>query len=368
MRLLMTTDTVGGVWTYTKELTNGLLQKGTAVALVTLGRAPSPEQKRWLHQTRSRWGEAFTWEVAEVPLEWMSDNQRAYLDAEPLLLRVADRFQPDLLHSNQFCLGALPLSVPKLLVAHSDVLSWAANCRGQGLEACPWLERYCSLSTAGVKGAHAVVAPTQWMLSAFSANFHVTCATYVVANGRTLKTGSLSSPRKLQAVTAGRLWDEAKNLRMLENVNFPLPLLVAGEAEYQANTSPGFPAGTVALGCLAENDLLALFQESAIYLCTSRYEPFGLAPLEAALCGCAVLANDIPSLREVWGSGALYFRDAAALSNLLAQLVRHPEQLWAAQHRSRRQAQRYTTRHMTEQYLAIYQAMLAQREAPAYVA
>jgi glycosyltransferase involved in cell wall biosynthesis len=114
--------------------------------------------------------------------------------------------------------------------------------------------------------------------------------------------------------------------------------------------------------------LLALFQESAIYLCTSRYEPFGLAPLEAALCGCAVLVNDITSLREVWDSGALYFDDAAGLSNLLAQLARHPEQLWAAQHRSRRQAQRYTARHMTEQYLAIYQAMLAQREAPAYVA
>ena len=55
------------------------------------------------------------------------------------------------------------------------------------------------------------------------------------------------------------------------------------------------------LGPLAEEDLLALFQESAIYLCTSRYEPFGLAPLEAALCGCAVVANDIESLREVWG-------------------------------------------------------------------
>jgi len=37
------------------------------------------------------------------------------------------------------------------------------------------------------------------------------------------------------------------------------------------------------------------------------YEPFGLAPLEAALSRCAIVANDIPSLREVWGSAAMYF-------------------------------------------------------------
>ena len=30
MRLLMTTDTVGGVWTYTKDLTAELLHKGVA--------------------------------------------------------------------------------------------------------------------------------------------------------------------------------------------------------------------------------------------------------------------------------------------------------------------------------------------------
>jgi glycosyltransferase involved in cell wall biosynthesis len=145
-------------------------------------------------------------------------------------------------------------------------------------------------------------------------------------------------------------------------------LLVAGEADHASSTLPGLPGGATALGLLAENELLTLFRQSAIYLCTSRYEPFGLAPLEAALCGCAVLANDIPSLREVWGSGALYFRDATDLSGLLAQLAHHPQQLQLAQYRSRQRAQRYTAGHMTEQYLAIYEAMLAKFGAAAYVA
>jgi hypothetical protein len=338
------------------------------VALVTLGRSPSPEQTRWLYQTKARWGGAFLWAVSEAPLEWMSDNQRAYLDAEPLLLRTAHEFEAELLHSNQFCFGALPLSIPKLLVAHSDVLSWASGCRDQAMEASPWLDRYCRLTIAGSQGADAVAAPTHWMLSAFLANFPVSCPTYVVANGRRVNSGHMSADRKLQAVTAGRLWDEAKNLKMLANVHFPFPLLVAGEADYASSTLPGLPGDATALGLLAENELLTLFRQSAIYLCTSRYEPFGLAPLEAALCGCAVLANDIPSLREVWGSGALYFRDATDLSGLLAQLAHHPQQLQLAQYRSRQRAQRYTAGHMTEQYLAIYEAMLAKFGAAAYVA
>lgn len=363
MRLLITTDTVGGVWTYTTDLVEGLLQKGLAVALVTLGRGPSADQMRWLHQTKAGSDEAFLWEAAEVPLEWMNDNQRAYLDAEPVLLRVAREFEADLLHSNQFCFGALPLSIPKLVVAHSDVLSWAAGCRDQAIEACPWLDHYCALTAAGLQDADAVVAPTHWMLSALVTNFRVSCPAYVVANGRTIKAGPRAAGRKLQAVTAGRLWDEAKNLKMLAGVQLPFPLQVAGETDYQSRTSPGFPAGAVVLGPLAQNDFLSLLQESAIYICTSCYEPFGLAPLEAALCGCAVLANDIPSLREVWDSGALYFSDAAGLSVLLAKLARDPRQLRAAQRRSRQRAQRYDARRMAEQYLALYQAMLAKSEA-----
>ena len=45
MRLLMTTDTVGGVWTFTKELTGGMLARGCEVTLVSLGKLPSPGQK-----------------------------------------------------------------------------------------------------------------------------------------------------------------------------------------------------------------------------------------------------------------------------------------------------------------------------------
>jgi glycosyltransferase involved in cell wall biosynthesis len=368
MRILMTTDTVGGVWSYTTELIGGLLRNRVAVALVTLGRKPSPAQHRWLQQTSAVWREAFRWDECKASLEWMSNNEGAFCDVAPLLLRVAHEFRAELLHSNQFCFGALPVSIPRLVVAHSDVLSWAAACRSEGIEACAWLDTYIDLCAAGLRDADAVVAPTRWMLDALGKNFELACEAYVIPNGRTPKGLARSSTRKLQAITAGRLWDEAKNLKLLQDVHAPLPILVAGDTEYESQTAINLPPEITILGHLAEDKLLSLFQQSAIYLCTSVYEPFGLAPLEAALCGCAVLANDIPSLHEVWGDGAVYFHNAASLQDRLAELVRDPEQLALAQRRSWLRAQRYAAASMTSRYLALYQTMLTTYGRASHVA
>jgi glycogen(starch) synthase len=368
MRILMTTDTVGGVWTYATELISGLLQKGAAVALVTVGRAPAAAQTRWLESNRSRWDGSFRWEMSVARLEWMSNNQRAFLDLAPQVVRLAEDFEADLLHSNQFCFGALPVSVPRLVVAHSDVLSWAVACRGKPLEPSPWLESYRALTAAGLRRASAVVAPTRWMLGELAANFELPRNTYVIPNGRTLPDPALRSTRKLQAVTAGRLWDEANNLQLLAGVSATVPIFIAGEAKYESQELPAMPASVTMLGALEPAELLTLFRESTIYVCTSQYEPFGLTPVEAALCGCAVLVNDIPSLREVWGDAAIYFRDADSLSDRLLQLSRDPRRLVAAQHRSWQRAQRYTAAVMVDQYLTLYRTMLSRWESSSDVA
>src|SRR5438034_9402303 len=44
MHVLMTADTVGGVWTYTQELVSGLIQQGIRVTLVSLGKLTSKAQ------------------------------------------------------------------------------------------------------------------------------------------------------------------------------------------------------------------------------------------------------------------------------------------------------------------------------------
>jgi glycosyltransferase involved in cell wall biosynthesis len=365
MRILMTTDTVGGVWTFTQELARGLLRSGCAVALVSFGRPPSDAQREWCQDIVRAWGTSFRYEESNIPLEWMPDNDQAYSDASPLLMSIAGHFKPDIFQSNQYCFGALPLRIPKVLVAHSDVLSWADDCRGGALENSEWLCTYRTLVATGLAGADYVVAPSRWMLEALGRHFIPPRKTSVISNGRSIAAGHLWR-RKSQAVTAGRLWDEAKNISMLRNVHPPMPLVIAGEAREDTDVS-AFNDATF-MGALPEKDLLALFRDSSIYICTSIYEPFGLAPLEAAQCGCAVVANDIPSLREVWQDGALYFSDAASLTELLHELSSSTELLHVAQQKSLQRAGVFTGERTVQAYLHLFKRALARSEQAAYAA
>lgn len=358
MRILMTTDTVGGVWTFTEELATTLLRQGCAVCIVIVGDSASPAQQSWCDRMQSRWQNRFRYEHVDAPLEWMENNDQAYDKAAPRLLCLIEEFNADLFHSNQFCFGALPVAVPKTITAHSDVFSWAKACRGGALESSNWLTRYSSLVTRGIREANAVAAPTEWMATALANTFRSRQTPTVIPNGRTLPPPVDAGSRTLQAVTAGRLWDEAKNISLLAEVQSPMPILVAGEKR-RGSAALKCPLGNaIGLGVLASEALVALFRKSAIYICTSRYEPFGLAPLEAALCGCAVLAYDIPSLREVWGSAALYFDSSHSLTVLLHELNEDPARLDAAQERSIARARTFTAKRMASGYFRLFEEVL----------
>ena len=356
MRILLTTDSVGGVWTFSRELTLQLLAQGHSVALVTLGREPSHAQQSWCAQTCAAWPHTFLCESSTVPLEWMSDNRASYRDGAAVLMSVARRFQPDILHSGQYCYGRLPLDMPRVITAHSDVMSWAAACRPGGLEPSPWLDRYHALVEQGLRAADAVIAPTRWMLDALTRNFPLHAHATVIPNGRSLAAPRQKTPRRMQAISVGRLWDEGKGLATLLSIDSPIPILVAGEESFGTETVK--PHELSALGVVAEDELLQVFGESSIYLATSIYEPFGLAPLEAALCGCAVIARDLPSFRQVWREGATYFRNASHLEQLLHTFAAEPRTLAAAQFAAAARAAKLTSARMAAGYVALYSRLL----------
>ena len=103
MRLLITTDTVGGVWRFTQELVKGLLEAGDSVALVSFGRPMSWSQRAECLWIAARWGERFSFDSTKIPLEWMQENESCFYKGELVLKQVAREFRAELLHSNQFC-------------------------------------------------------------------------------------------------------------------------------------------------------------------------------------------------------------------------------------------------------------------------
>lgn len=367
MRILLTTDTVGGVWTYTRELSEGLLEAGCEVCLISLGRNPNASQSAWTARTKCLHPRAFQYTATAVPLEWMGENATCYTGARDLLIDIVSSFKPDLLHLNQLCFGALPVAIPKLVVVHSDVVSWFQVCRGETPPHDAWFLHYVNIVIRGLRSADYVAAPSAWMLERASEIYGPFARSGVIPNGRTVGPEldtKRTTERKLQAVTAGRLWDEAKNLRMLEKVNSPIPLLVAGECSVESNSPISPQESLTCLGPLAEADLLDLMAASSLYIVPSIYEPFGLAPLEAALAGCALLAMDIPSLREVWGETALYFNGPDDLSQRLVELAGNPSEIQrlasAAESRAR---ELYSRDRMTARYLDLYGNLVNQSHA-----
>ncbi|HEY4046136.1 MAG TPA: glycosyltransferase family 4 protein [Acidobacteriaceae bacterium] len=365
MRILMTTDTVGGVWTYTRELATGLLQRGCTVILISVGASPDTAQQTWIEQTSELWPQHIRYLRTDFKLEWMQDGGSCYEDSKIFLLQCIKAFQADLLHSNQFCYGALPVEIPKVVVAHSDVHSWAETCDVAAATPSPWLNGYDAVVGAGIRGADAIIAPTRWMADQIVRFYHPTLEIEVIANGRSLPCIK-RSPKKMQAVSCGRLWDKAKNVQLLGQFTPPLPIKLAGDLLGPESTQYVEMQTVTSLRRLTESELLKLFEESAIYIVTSCYEPFGLSGVEAALCGCAVVANDIPSIREVWGSNAIYFernnaeslrlvleglcQDQAAVEQAAAKALAHVTKLYSAEC-------------MTTAYMHLY-GKLCQRAVP----
>jgi glycosyltransferase involved in cell wall biosynthesis len=105
-------------------------------------------------------------------------------------------------------------------------------------------------------------------------------------------------------------------------------------------------------------------EAAAIFAHPALYEPFGLAPLEAGLAGCALVLGDLASLREVWGDAAEYVRpgDPPALGRTLQALIDDPHRRNRMAARARRRAREYTADRMAGAYQTHYARLLRSRE------
>ncbi|MBV8207211.1 MAG: glycosyltransferase family 4 protein [Acidobacteria bacterium] len=362
MHVLVTADTVGGVWTYTRELVTGLSQRGHRVTLISFGAIPRPGQAQWLEAL-----ENVDFRPTGFRLEWMQDAAEDVAASAEYLQSVIADVKPELLHLNQYCYGALPSDLPRVVVAHSDVVSWWFWVHGCWPDDGPWLRWYRSLVSEGLARATAVVAPSQFMAENLVRDFGAGNNVRVIHNGRTPALFDAQSAKQLVVLSVGRIWDEAKNTALLLEAAPACPVWIAGtqrnpEAQRTVELRN---AGEIDLkGQLSEPELRRLYARAGIYAATSVYEPFGLAPLEAALSRCAIVASDIPPFRELWQDSVLYFenRNAESLRGCVQQLLHDTALREEYGCRARRRAiQAFRAGRMLDEYIALYGELLGQR-------
>ena len=370
MHVLMTADTVGGVWTYAQELATALVRRGVRITLVSLGEMPSPEQTLWMEGLPN-----FDFRATAFALEWMHDVQRDMEASQQFLQGIIRDVRPDLLHFNQYFYGAIPAELPRVVVAHSDVVSWWLAVHQHEPPATKWLEWYRGMLARGVQHANTVVAPSRWMLDSLIALYGKPKHAAVIYNGRSPNSFNPHMSKERRVLTVGRVWDSGKQVTLLCRQNPPVQIDIAGsdhhpDAALRAGALPGRTvlSNVHFKGSQTESQLRQLYGRAAVYAATSRYEPFGLAPVEAALSRCAIVANDIASFRELWGGDAVYFQrdDGTSLMKVIRKLMTDlGMRIEYANRAYKRALQRYNAERMAEDYLTLYHALLGARSAVA---
>jgi glycosyltransferase involved in cell wall biosynthesis len=364
MHILVTADTVGGVWTYTRELVTGLLRRGERVTLVSFGDIPTAAQTRWMEDLKD-----LDYRPTAFKLEWMLDSESDMIASSEYLQAVIEENKPDLLHFSQYYYGALQCDVPRVVVAHSDVVSWWAAVQQKRPPETDWLRWYRQIVARGLTAATAVVAPSRWMLEQVELHYGKPEAGLAIYNGRTPLLFNPHMTKEQSIVTVGRLWDSGKNVSLLLRQELPAPVHIVGSDRHPELHSSVFAAEAIRpnVNLDPEQDDKQLAQtlgRAGIYAATSQYEPFGLAPVEAALSRCALVASDIPTFRELWDGVALFFRnnDAESLHEAIEHLVEDPDLRRHQANLAYHHAQRcFSAERMVDDYMSLYQALVPAR-------
>jgi len=358
LRLLMTADAVGGVWSYVLDLAGALRRRDVDVVLALLGPSASPRQ----------WAQAREIGVDLVdtglPLDWTAADAAQVSAAGDAVAALAHSLNVDAVQLNSPALAAeTDFEVPVIGVCHSCLATWWRSVRGDA----PMPEDFrwrIALLRAGYERCDRLVAPGH-AFARDTADTHGIAPPYVVHNGRDAPDvpSEHAGTREAMIFTSGRLWDEGKNIAALDRAAalIEAPVYAAGPLAGPDGGVPVALANASALGQLSHDEVRQWLARAPVFVSTARYEPFGLGVLEAAQAGCALVLSDIAGFRELWDGVAMFVPvdDEQAIASIVQTLIDDPLLAMSSGQEARRRAAAYTVDTMADGMIAHYRAAMA---------
>jgi len=354
LKILMTADTVGGVWTYTVSLCKALEKYNTEVHLMTMGGKPVKQQSDQIRSLKN-----VHLYCSDYKLEWMENPWENVQQAAIWIKEVYEKVQPDIIHFNNYGQVNQIWDCPVVTVFHSCVQTWWEAVKRENLPN-EW-KKYKEIVKQALFSSDILIAPTKAILDQAHKAYGKTGFAKVIYNGSGSKAYSTQKKERF-ILTAGRIWDEAKNISLLSRIAKQLkwPVYVAGTHNKNEEEFENIHF----LGQLPPEVLQELMLKAVLFVMPAKYEPFGLAILEAARAGCTLALGNIDTLNEIWGETALYFdpfNDEEALL-VLQQLIEDKELRTELAKKSMKRAQSFTEQKMAENYFEVYKSLIKQRK------
>jgi glycosyltransferase involved in cell wall biosynthesis len=358
IRLLMTADAAGGVWTYALEMAGALAERGIATTLAVVGERPSA------HALRDAGSIAgLEVELTGLPLDWTASNPCDVTLAGEQIADLARRVGADLVQLNAPALAAsASFRVPTIGVLHSCVATWWEAVHGH--VALPDdLEWRAKLTRAGLTRVDLAIAPSAALARQARRIYALPHIPIVVHNGRTCPAAKRASRRDIPVLTAGRLWDDGKNIAALDRAAEHLPFTICAAGPLKGPNGASIDLHRLNwLGVIAPGALRDVMARAAVFVSPALYEPFGLAVLEAAQAGCALVLADIPTFRELWNGAALFVPPAnpRAIADALDKTLLHSALRTRLAAAAEQRATHYTIDKSADELAALMRSLLAE--------
>jgi glycogen(starch) synthase len=356
VRVMMTADAIGGVWNYALDLARGFAAYDIETALAILGPSPDPAQR-----DRAEAIEGLRLIDTGLPLEWTARDAAAWRATGVYLDELAQELRSDIIHLNTPALAAeIRHAAPVIAMAHSCLGTWWRAVRREPLPAdFAWR---VAATGRGLAAADSVIAASHSFAEALSVVYGDNLPLEVVLNGRAA-TGIETDKHPL-IFTAGRLWDDGKNIAVLDRVAAKMgeAIVAAGPLSGPNGARGEFP-NLKLVGTLSEREIAPWYAAASIFASPARYEPFGLAVLQAAQAGTALVLSDIPTFRELWDGAALFcpVDDSIAWRDALEYLLGAPRQARALGRAAQQRAARYSLEAMVSGTLDAYSRALVRK-------
>jgi glycosyltransferase involved in cell wall biosynthesis len=349
MKVLITTDNIGGVWTFVLNLSRGLVNVGIDVRIVVTGDFLTESQRKEIGFT--------DWYFIKTKQEWMSDPWQDLRIAGNILVDIVQSYRPDVIHLNSYAFGSMFSEYPVIITAHSCVLSWWEAVKKE--QAPPEWDNYMMIVGNGIRSADALVTPSRTMMGAIEKLYAPEGRRYVIYNSIDRSDFRVSEKQKF-VLSMGRLWDEAKNIKSVVSASAYIryPVYIAGD--YKGLDTGTLPENVLFRGKIPRNEVVEMLSHAAIYLLPVIYEPFGYTFLEAALSGCAIVTGDIPSMHEIWDDSVSFADplDADDIADTVNMLMNDDNLRSFKAESALERAKQFTSEKMVTEYINLYQILM----------
>lgn len=324
------TQKTTGVQRFAAEVTRALAARGTKLRLLAPQGAPARFDDLPVEVTGSRGGQA--WEQLDLPRAAGGDMLLNLGNTAPLLRGAR---QAVVIHDAG--VFDTPESYSLAFRSWYRALHWALPRRGARILTVSEFSRGRLAARLGLDpsrigvmpegGEHVLRTPAE---TEVLARHGLAPRGFALAVGTRAAHKNLGALEKAAAMLAGR----------------GMVLAVAGAVESGAfrGAADASGAGVRLLGRVTDGELRALYENALCLVFPSRYEGFGIPPLEAMWCGCPVLASRAGAVPEVCGDAALWFdaEGPATPEAALARLLDEPGLADALRHAGAARAKLYS--------------------------